>query len=437
MEILQRAINACLEAHGEYSKKQEYSVRKWDNQTPYGIHPLWCAMALLQESNLPGLVNREKCALALLFHDVRENTTMKLPEWLPQDTIELVELMTFTSEPGSTEIEMREIWNRPVIVRLLKLYDKVSNLLDGSWMSDEKWNDQYVPYVLQLVDDVEKNYGQLNIVRMARAIAVPRKSFQGKRKEVKMKEQTKIDELALMVLEAKAVEIRDISLKVTNEEVEKLPRENQPFLYASGNWGPGYVTIKNLVGRKEIIRLLTRQLAQKIAEKVPQLNFVAGNVTGGVIPGWLLSEYLESPLGRTVPFVYIRDMRKKGGQKELITGIANNPEISQSDNALVVEELVNFAQTTCNGAKALREAGYQAGHAATILFYNNPEAIKALEEAKIEMIYLFTLPQLLEIAERNHTHPQKVIDGYREFLKDPLGWQAERGLKPVERGGTK
>lgn len=248
--------------------------------------------------------------------------------------------------------------------------------------------------------------------------------------------EARVEQAVLMVLKAKAVEIRDVPLRVTNEEVEGLPLENQPFLYASGNWGPGYVTIKNLVGRKQIIRSLTDQLGGLIAERVPGLNFVAGNVTGGVAPGWLLSERLEALFGRTVPFVYIREARKKGGQKELITGMAHNPEISPGNNGLVVEELVNFAQTTCNGADALRDAGFTVTHAATILFYNNPEAIKALAEHGIEMIYLFTLPDLLAVAERHQAHPQKAIDGYREFLADPLGWQAARGLRPVERGGT-
>jgi len=137
-------------------------------------------MMFLQEANLPGSVHRhrEECALALLFHDLKENTTAEPPEWLPQGTLDLVGFMSFTSGPGSTEIEMREIWNRPPIVRLLKLYDKVSNLLDGSWMSNEKWNGQYVPYVLQLADDVERNYGQLNIVRLARAVGVLRNAPQ-------------------------------------------------------------------------------------------------------------------------------------------------------------------------------------------------------------------------------------------------------------------
>lgn len=245
-----------------------------------------------------------------------------------------------------------------------------------------------------------------------------------------------IEETGLIVLEAKAVDIRNVPPKVTNEEVEKLPLENQPFFYASGSWGPGYVMIKGLVGRKQIIKFLTQQLARKIVEKTSRVDFVAGNVTGGVIPGWLLSEYLEALLDKTVPFVYIREMRKKGGQKELITGIANNPEVPAGANGLVVEELVNFAQTTCNGADVLRDAGYSVTHAATILFYDNPEAIKALKLHGVEMIYLFTLPQLLTVAEKHQTHPQEAIDGYREFLKDPLGWQAKRGLEPRKEGGT-
>lgn len=243
-------------------------------------------------------------------------------------------------------------------------------------------------------------------------------------------EKVNTEEIGLMILEENGVIIRKVPLNVTNEEVKKLPLENQPFLYTSGNWGPGYVRIKDLVGRKEIIKFLIRQLARKIAEKAPQVNFVAGMVSGGVIPGWLVSEELEVLLGKTIPFVYIRETRKKGGQKELITGIANNPEIPTGAKCLVVEELVNFGRTICYGADALRSAGYIVTHAATILFYDNPEAIKALKAHRIKIIYLLTLPQLLRIAEKYRIYPKEVIDDCREFLRDPLGWQTKRGLKP-------
>jgi len=234
-----------------------------------------------------------------------------------------------------------------------------------------------------------------------------------------------INETALTILKAGAVEIRDIEAG------------DEPFLYASGNWGPGYISIKGLVGQKSIFKMLTKQLTRKLVEQEVLPDFVAGNVTGGMIPGYQLSEDLGNILGRPIPFVYIRDTRKKGGQKELITGIANNPEILPGMNGLVVEELVNFAQTTCNGAKVLRDAGYEATHAVTILFYDNPEAIKNLAEHNLKEVYLLTLPEVLEVAEKHQTHSQQSIEDYRTFLKNPLVWQSKRGYEPIKEGGTK
>jgi len=384
-----------------------------------------------------------------------------------------------------------------------------------------------------------------------------------------------IEKAALMVLRANTVEIRDVPQKVTNEEVGNLPRENQPFLYASGNWGPIYVMIKALVAYGQVIPILVEQLTLQIIENFPSLDYVAGNITGGVIPGWQLSEelstrlkkeidfiyvggtrkkeedgfpaitlidrialeqtayelyraiiqsrqdfdfvaglvpsgmipgyrlsqVLSAKLNRIVPFVYIRQWRKTGGQKERITGATNNPYLPSGSTGIVigqvedffrtthegmevlheegfktisgaellaglgasavtdirnvqstlnrsellwrlqgqgivVEELVNFAQTTCHSAGALRSAGCAVNHAATILFYDNPEAIRMLQEHNIEMTYLLTLPELVAVAEKHQIFPQGAIDGYREFSTDPLGWQVERGLKPIERGGT-
>lgn len=163
------AVRLCMENYTNH--------RLWDKNTPYFVHPVWCAMMFLQETKLPayGAIFREECALALLFHDWLEDVEQPLPNL--NDAIKgLIKEMTFSGEKGSTEIEIRGIWSKEPLIRLLKLYDKVSNLLDGAWMPDEKWNEQYVPYVLRLANDVEANYGDLNIVRMARAVAVPRLS---------------------------------------------------------------------------------------------------------------------------------------------------------------------------------------------------------------------------------------------------------------------
>jgi len=255
-----------------------------------------------------------------------------------------------------------------------------------------------------------------------------------------------LDRIATEILLAGALELRDVPEKVTNKQVESSLERQRPFLYASGNWGPGYVTIKGQVGRQSLMMMLCTYLAFEIAERWPNHNenidFVAGNVTGGVVPGWIVSQKLSELYGKRIPFVYIRELRKTGGHKELITGIQNNPEIPYGASGLDMEELVNFAETIRNGATVLREAGYKSTKGACILYYGNPIAEKRLAEAGIEMAYLLTLSSLLETAEQIGDlgfgiDRKRCLADYRQFLKNPLQWQADRGLVRIEKGGTK
>ena len=226
----------------------------------------------------------------------------------------------------------------------------------------------------------------------------------------------RVEELMVQVLRTPgAVEIRDVGIG------------EEPFLYSSGNWGPGYVSIKGLVSRGPLIVDLTHALGERIMAETPP-DFVAANVNGGMIPGWVLSQYLK------IPYVYVRETRKAGGQQEHITGLSSIP---QGATGLVVEELVNFAQTTCNSAEVVRSAGHEVTHGACILYYGNPEATKALQEHGLQMVHLFTLPELLDCAEHHETHSRQALVSYREYLQDPLGWQAKRGLEPVASGGTR
>lgn len=138
------------------------------------------------------------------------------------------------------------------------------------------------------------------------------------------------EEICRVILDAGAVEIRDIG---AGEE---------PFLYSSGNWGPGYVSIKGLVGQEEAFKTLTEQLALRLIESGIEFDFIAANATGGMVPGYQLREDLQEMTGRHIPYVYTRGTRKPGGHKELVTGIPGSP-IMQGDRPLVIEELVNFA----------------------------------------------------------------------------------------------
>lgn len=163
MKNLINHISSAWSAHADHAKKPSMAVRRWDGRTPYGIHPLWCGLTLLHETTLPKSL-REAGAVALFYHDALEDTDMVLPK-LTKRVERLVRGMTF----ASSQEEEQKVWRRSKEVRLLKLCDKVSNLLDGAWMTPER-RERYLAYTLRLAEDVERNYGSLNIIRIARSL---------------------------------------------------------------------------------------------------------------------------------------------------------------------------------------------------------------------------------------------------------------------------
>ncbi len=164
MNNFQNFVNHCITAHQDHPVKPSKAFRKWDGKTPQSMHPLWCAMTILAETSLPEEL-RIKGYQALLFHDVLEDTRARLPAELSKDVRALVLEMTFA---GFAE-EREKIWDKSLEVKLLKLYDKVSNLLDGAWMSAEK-RSAYIAHTARLCAEVEAEFGTLNIIKIAKAV---------------------------------------------------------------------------------------------------------------------------------------------------------------------------------------------------------------------------------------------------------------------------
>lgn len=201
------------------------------------------------------------------------------------------------------------------------------------------------------------------------------------------------------------------------------------FIYSSGNRGPGYIMIKGLVGQPELCQFLVNQLVVKLNKEIGNdIDFVDGNVTGGMIYGWEIMRQLSQQQQREIPFVYLRGSRKEGGHNELITGNMNNPLIQSGMRVLIVEELVNFAETTTNAVQVFRDAGYKADYATCILSYDHDESNSKLKENNITLIPLITLPELLQIAKDNDLIQKHLVDSYLEFLKNPLEWQLSRDM---------
>lgn len=166
VEIL-RYLELAWEAHDKHARTPEDRVRRHDGETPHIVHPAWAAFTIMQEPSL-SLELRWLGFRVLILHDVLEDTTLELPDWVPEEVRTCVELMCFES----TEAEMEEVWERPKEIRLFKTYDKASNLLDGTWMDSREpgYQERYESYALRLADDVQANFGELNICRIIRAV---------------------------------------------------------------------------------------------------------------------------------------------------------------------------------------------------------------------------------------------------------------------------
>lgn len=227
------------------------------------------------------------------------------------------------------------------------------------------------------------------------------------------------EELASIILDTGAVDIRDLT---AGEE---------PFLYSSGNFGPGYLNVKGMVGRQRAFKTLTEQCALRLVEANADFDFVAGNATGGMIPGYQVREDYQRITGKEVPYIYVRNTRKIGGHQEHTTGLSENPEILRGSKPLIFEELVNFAQTTCNSKEVLAKEGYPARFAGTLLHYENPEAILALQRHNLQLIWVVRLQTVLDVAEEAKKFSSAAVADYRAFLKNPQEWQTQRGLSKI------
>lgn len=232
-------------------------------------------------------------------------------------------------------------------------------------------------------------------------------------------------------------EIRDLAIRLIRSgafQIRVFEEGEAPFLYSSGNYGPIFVSVKGAVSQPFFERLC-ELLAREIWLVAPHIDFVVGNATGGIVPSCYIAQGLRWLLGRHVPLVYIRREHKKGGQKELVTGIDNHA-IQPGMNALIVEELVNYATTTTNSAAVMRGLGFEVTHGSCILSYDTEPARQLLADNRVELVKHFTLAELATLSVEIGYHTPKRIAYAYDFLADPTDWMSKRGIVPGEQGST-
>lgn len=164
--IDKRDLYYVMVAHMGHPRKPENRFRKCTGE-PYHVHPFACAAMILSEMSDDIAELQHDGALALLYHDVLEDTHKPLPRWLSERTAEWVYHLTLPEEGFAKTFDA--LWEKPKEVRLLRLYDSANNLTDMHCFPLEKQREKSWQ-VLLLAEDVERNFGALAVIDYAREL---------------------------------------------------------------------------------------------------------------------------------------------------------------------------------------------------------------------------------------------------------------------------
>lgn len=161
---LKKLLDFSFAAYQENnSSSQEY---RQNGNVPYIMHPVWCASVLINDTRIP-LEERELGFKALLLHDILENTSSELPDWIDDDVREMVEALSF-GEPHDLQEIIRELGNKPALFTLLLLIDTLSSMYEEH--VSKKKRRAWKLGVKALTVLAEKNYGNVRIVQISKAV---------------------------------------------------------------------------------------------------------------------------------------------------------------------------------------------------------------------------------------------------------------------------
>jgi len=153
-------------AYDAYQNKNIRDLLRQEGKTPYMTHPLFAASLLLADQRIPW-EDRYYGYQILVLHDVLEDTTAKLPDWVEEKVVDGVKELTFSDDmPFDEKVEL--LRGKDSFIKLLALCDTISNVYEEH-VSEEK-RIKWKKYDEELVKDVENIYGDIRIVEISKTI---------------------------------------------------------------------------------------------------------------------------------------------------------------------------------------------------------------------------------------------------------------------------
>lgn len=160
-ELTKKLFEFAHDAHTNHNV-EEQTIRM--GLYPYIIHPFWAASTLIMDPDIP----KEERILGfqiLVLHDVLEDTSCELPDWVSKEVRAGVQSLTHET----WEEESEAIQSYTPFLTLLKLCDKMQTMYERGVRKPENYR-RWKELVARLTKNVKDHYGKTRVVIIADAL---------------------------------------------------------------------------------------------------------------------------------------------------------------------------------------------------------------------------------------------------------------------------
>ena len=213
--------------------------------------------------------------------------------------------------------------------------------------------------------------------------------------------------------------------------IRDVENNEKPFVYFSGDQGPGQVIIKTIINLPTLLNYLVNALAEKLNMLGEiQIDCIAGDEMMG--PSLNLANRLSELKGYEISLV-----STSTSPSNKLNDTLKVTSYKKNKCCLVFEELVDYdnIDATIAVVSNLREKKYQVNYVCTFL-HNDNQKSERLKAIGVKLISLINLFEVLEVARIYHFIDPKLIDSYLLFLNNRVQWQLKYAMPIPETALT-
>jgi orotate phosphoribosyltransferase len=206
---------------------------------------------------------------------------------------------------------------------------------------------------------------------------------------------------------------KEVAKKLLDIGVIKL-NVTDPFTWTSGIKAPIYCDNRIINSNVEVRNLVVKAFVEIIRDKFPQVEKIAGIVTGGVPFGVLIADRMN------LPFIYVRQKSKEHGLQKQVEGSYNRDE-----KVVLIEDHISTGGSSLNAVHGVRDAGLDILGLVSIMTYGFEIASNNFKEENVTHFSICNLDTVLEVAGQLKVITDDEKKSILVFRQDPHRWAAQ------------